>query len=71
MIDPNWFVTKMEEKLVELMGAEEYDRWSTEVAKEAFRKAVDEMPECEFKDFCNSHFDKIVSGAMGVDDEAH
>lgn len=65
MIVSEWFAQRMEDKLIELMGAKEYDKWSTETAKEGFRYAVEELPEGEFKDFCHKHFNEIVNGGLG------
>ena len=40
---------KMEEKLKELMGEEEYLEFASEIAKEAFRKELEGMADSEFK----------------------
>lgn len=40
---------KMEEKLKELMGEEEYIEFASEIAKEAFKKELEGMADSEFK----------------------
>lgn len=42
-------VLKLEEKLKELMGEEEYIKFSAEVAKETFKKELEGMADSEFK----------------------
>lgn len=52
---------RMEDKLRELMGDEEYHKFSTELAKEAFRKEVEDMEDSEFKRFVTANFDDITA----------
>lgn len=52
---------RMEEYLIELIGHDAYEEFSKEIAKEAFRMEIDDMPEGEFKDFCNEQFDLVTS----------
>lgn len=58
-----FLMRKMEEKLIELMGAEEYKKFATEIAREGFRQEIDGMADGEFKDFVKDHFDQITGGA--------
>ena len=65
-MNPNKYLSMMlkrfEEKLKELMGEEEYAKFSTEVAKEAFFAELTDMPEGDFKDFCLDNFNMITGG---------
>ena len=55
------FVTKkMEEKLIELMGQEGYEKFATEIAREGFQKEIDGMADGEFKDFIKDNIDEIT-----------
>ena len=57
-----YIMNRLEQKLMELMGKEEYGKFSTEVAKEAFRIELNGMADGDFKDFCLDNFDKITGG---------
>lgn len=53
----------MENKLKELMSAKSYDEWSTEKAKEKFKKEIDALPDdSDFKQWALGNFDKITGG---------
>lgn len=54
-------IKRMEEKLKELMGEEEYIKFSREVAKETFFAECSDLPEGDFKDFCIDNFQFITS----------
>lgn len=56
-----YMIGKCEEKLRELMGAEEYSKFAAEIAKGAFKAEIDSMKSCEFKDFVQSHFDELTA----------
>lgn len=60
-------MNRYEQKLIELMGAEDFAKFSTEVAKEAFRSELEGMAPGDFKDFCLKNFDKIT-GSGDCDD---
>lgn len=49
-----------ENKLKELMTKKEFDAFVAHVAKEAFRKEIEGMADCDFKEFCLIYFNKIV-----------
>lgn len=51
---------RMENKLIELMGTENYVKWSTEVARDLFAIEVDHMEDSPFKKFCEEHFIEIT-----------
>ena len=53
-------IKRFEEKLRELMAEQEYQEFSTRVAKEAFAIEIDEMPDGDFKDFCQDNFLEIT-----------
>ena len=65
-MDYKYKMRKMENKLTELMGKEDYGKWSREVAVEAFRRDVEKWPDGEFKQFCLDNFE-IITG----DDEQY
>lgn len=46
-------------KLRELMSAEDYSKFSVEVAKKGFLADVEELTDGEFKDFVMENFDRI------------
>lgn len=49
-----------EEKLRKLWGDEKYEKFATEVAKEAFSRFVMESPSKEFRDFVFENWDMIT-----------
>ena len=55
-----YIIQRMEEKLLEYMGKEEYEKFSDEVAKGAFRHYVDMLEDGDLKSFCEENFDEIV-----------
>ena len=50
-----------EEKLIELMGLEEYQKFSKKIAMDAWRAEIACMPEGDFKKFCEDNFDYITN----------
>lgn len=52
---------RMEDKLRELMGEEEFHKFSVELAKESFRKEVEGMADSDFKRFVTANFDDITA----------
>lgn len=56
-----YMIGKCEEKLRELMGAEEYSKFADEIAKGAVKAEIDSMKSCEFKDFVQSRFDELIA----------
>ena len=59
---------RMEEKLIELMGHEEYGEFSKEIAKEAFRMEMEDLPASEFKDYVLGHFDTFTADYFSYED---
>lgn len=57
-----FFLRKYEEKLKELMGEEELAKFTAEIAKEGFRREVENMPDGGFRQFCLDHFGEITGG---------
>ena len=55
-----YIMKRMEAKLQDLLTAEEYHKFSEEVAKEAFRMDVEDMPDGDFKSFVLENFDLIT-----------
>ena len=55
-----YMIGKCEEKLRELMGAEEYSKFAAEIARGAFKAEIDSMAAGDFKDFVQSHFDELT-----------
>lgn len=56
-----YMIGKCEEKLRELMGAEEYSKFAAEIARGAFKAEIDSMAASDFKDFVQSHFDELTA----------
>ena len=56
-----YMIGKCEEKLRELMGAEEYSKFAAEIARGAFKAEIASMQSSDFKDFVQSHFDEITA----------
>ena len=57
----NHMMSRMEKRLIELMGQEAYAEFAKEIAKEAFAIEVDNMDDGKFKDFCIENFGEITS----------
>ena len=55
-----YIMKRMEAKLQDLLTAEEYHKFSEEVAKEAFRMDVEDMQGGDFKSFILENFDLIT-----------
>ena len=53
-------IKRMEEKLIELMGAEAYEEFAKETAREAFLEEVKEMPESDFKAVTMNNIERIT-----------
>lgn len=49
-----------EKKLKELMGDEEFEKFSIDIARHGFLKEVIGMADGDFKNFCLENFTKIV-----------
>ena len=57
------FITKRyEQKLLELMGEDEFGKFVNKVAKETFINTIEEMEPSDFKDFCQANLGKILGG---------
>lgn len=56
-----YVISEMEKMLRFLMGDEEYDRFSTKLAKDAFRREMEDCEDGEFKEFVLEHFDEITA----------
>lgn len=55
-------VSEYEKKLKELMGPDKYAIFAEKVAKKAFKKELEEMEDCDFKEFCLENIEKIYGG---------
>lgn len=51
-----------EKKLIELMGEDEFFKFSTQIAKELFADSIMGMADSDFKEFCLDNFDAITGG---------
>ena len=51
---------RQETMLKELMDEEEFQRFTADIAKEAFRMEIDGMADSEFKEFVTENFDEIT-----------
>ena len=50
----------MEEKLIKLMGPEEYSEFAKAIAKEAFKAEINGMADGDFKTFVIENIDQIT-----------
>lgn len=50
----------MEEKMIEVMGALDYHKWSMQAAKDLFAWDVERLPEGDFKNFCKVNMKEIT-----------
>lgn len=57
-------------KLQEAMTAKGYLEWSTEKAKEKFKKDIDDMEDSEFKTFCEKNFDILTDDSLSYEEAA-
>ena len=55
-----YVITRYERKLIELMGEKEFSKFACQVAKEAFRKEAEAMPDGDFKDFILASIEEIT-----------
>lgn len=51
---------KMEEKLVELMGKDDYKWFAEQISKEVFKEVVDASPSEDFKKMVYDHWEEIT-----------
>ena len=56
-----YMIGKCEEKLRELMGAEEYSKFAAEIARGAFKAEIESAPDGVFKDFVLSHLSELTA----------
>lgn len=64
----NHICKKYEEKLIELMGKKEYEKFATTVAKDMFIEEMKQCPNKEFRDFTFDNLD-IIFGENGGNEE--
>ena len=55
-------------KLQEVMTAKDYLEWSTEKAKEKFKRDIENMEDGEFKTFCEENFDIITDESLSYEE---
>ncbi len=55
-------------KLQEVMTAKDYLEWSTEKAKEKFKRDIENMEDGEFKTFCEENFDIITDESLSTEE---
>lgn len=53
-------ITKMDNKLKELMGEKDHAIFSAQIARDAFREEINENASEEFKQFCLDNWEKIT-----------
>ena len=58
-IATNYMITRLEEKLMELMG-DDYYEFAREIAKEALRKEIEAAADSDFKKFVLENLDDIA-----------
>lgn len=59
----NYCCKRYEDKLKELMGSDEFKKFSTEIAKDMFLESIRDIQDPEFRNFCLDNFDTITSTA--------
>ena len=59
---------RVEEYLIELIGHDAYEEFCKEIAKEAFRMEMEDLPESEFKDYVLGHFDTFTADYFSYED---
>ena len=57
-----------EKKLTTLMNKDDYGRYVTSIARDMFLEDINNMPDSEFKDFCNDNFNLITGKEPGDED---
>ena len=57
-----------EKKLKSLMNKDDYGRYITSIARDMFLEDINNMPDSEFKDFCNDNFNLITGKEPGDED---
>lgn len=50
----------MEEKMIDVMGALDYHKWSMQAAKDLFAWDAERLPEGDFKNFCEVNMKEIT-----------
>ena len=50
----------MEEKMIEVMGALDYHKWSMQAGKDLFAWEIERLPEGDFKNFCKVYRKEIT-----------
>ena len=53
-------MNRYDKKLKDLMPLDEYYIFTSDVARDAFRKEIEDMEDNDFKRFCFDHFDEIT-----------
>ena len=53
-----YMMKRMEEYLIELIGHDAFEEFSDQIAKEAFVMSIHDMPDGDFKDFCEDIIDQ-------------
>lgn len=51
-----------DDKIKELMGPDEYAKWSIETARKIFKIDIDGMEPSEFKEFVQKNLHRIIGG---------
>ena len=50
------------------MNKDDYGRYVTSIARDMFLEDINNMPDSEFKDFCNDNFNLITGKEPGDED---
>lgn len=59
-----YITMRMEEKMIEMMGKDEYAKWSARIAKETLTQWVDSSSNEDFKKFVSENMDIIVGDVV-------
>ena len=59
----NYISKRQDEKLKEILTAKQYDEFVKQVGRELFEIDLDNMPDCDFKDFCKENMGMIMDEA--------
>ena len=67
----NYILNAYERELKKRMEPEEFHEFMIRTSKELFRMDIDDLPEGDFKDFCNEQFDVITQEPDRKQDVVH
>lgn len=70
LLEKTSFLKKTDEKLMEVMSARAYKKWSIKCAKEMFNESIENLPEGEFKEFLKRNGDVITDDNLSFNERS-